>query len=175
MNRRNFLKGGVILAVSAAVTTTAVQSDSDVSPHLVSIHRPSAHEWGMLQNINSYRVSRGLKRLEMSRSLAAAAHHHSYYMSRTDDVDHSLDVDWTRNIYNYGYPAGGALGEVVAAGRSSASGTLQQWKDSPGHNNAILSSNYIRMGAGRVAYGSGKYDYYWCVTLGGLSHRTIYQ
>lgn len=176
MNRRNFILGGagaLLLLPTTDILETSANADTD--PALVSSHWPSTAEWAMLEYINDYRASMGRARLEMSRSLAAAAHHHAWYMSQTDDVDHTLgSVTWEQNIYNYGYPVSG-IGENVAAGRSSASGTLQQWKESTSHNANLLRTEWIRCGVGRVYNPSGNFLYYWCATFGSVSHRTIYQ
>ena len=178
MNRREFIVGvgATVGFMVAPFYGTHTGSNWFVSPSHVASHWPNAHEWAMLNDINAYRVAKGRRRLEMSRSLAAAARHHAYYMSRTDDVDHSLGgVSWAQNIYNYGYPTGGAMGENVAAGRSSSGGILNLWIGSEGHNEVLLDPKYIRLGVGRVYYGAGRYDYYWVATFGSISHRTIYQ
>ena len=174
MNRRNFIiEGAAFMALTPAVIL-AGHSSTDQDVVSVSSHWPNGSEWTMLNAINIYRKENGRGRLEMSRSLAAAARHHAWYMSLTDDVDHSLDVSWSQNIYNYGYPQSTHIGENAAAGRSSAANTLQQWKDSPSHNANLLVRDYIRAGVGRVYNPEGRYKYYWCLTLGNVSHRTIY-
>jgi uncharacterized protein YkwD len=183
MNRRTLLaaSAGALILPSTLIHVASAQdfdesaANDDIAPANVASHVPSAAEWTMVEYLNDYRAANGLGRVEMSRSLAAAARHHAYYMAQTDDVDHSLgSTSWSANIYNYGYPTNGYIGENVAAGRSSASGTLNQWKLSSGHNANLLHTEYIRIGVGRVYRSAGQYDYYWCMTFGSWSHRTIY-
>ena len=127
-----------------------------------------------MNKINAYRAQNGVGSLQMSRSLAAAARHHAYYMSRSDDIDHTLgSVSWIQNIYNYGYPQNYHIGENVLGGRQSSGGALSLWTTSPAHNANMLDPDWIRIGVGRVYYAAGDYDFYWCTTFGSVSHRTI--
>jgi hypothetical protein len=149
-------------------------SESDVAPTGVTGHCPSAVEWEFVNKINSYRSSNGLGGLQMSRSLAAAARHHAYYMSRSDDIDHTLGtVSWSQNIYSYGYPTGYSIGENALAGRQSSGGALSLWITSPTHKANMLDPRWTRIGVGRVYYNPNRYDFYWITTFGSVSHRTI--
>lgn len=135
---------------------------------------PDANECAFLNEINAYRKANGVSPLTFSRSLGMAAAHHSNYMAKTDDIDHTLgSVTWSQNILNYGYPEGQAMGENVLAGRKSAAGALSLWKSSPGHNQNMLSKTWKSIGVGRSVNLDGKYGYYWTTTFGGASHRTI--
>ena len=177
--RREFLIGGVLLSafiVPTIIEATHTGPNGDVLPSHVGSHYPNTLEWAVLNEINAYRQANGIRRLEMSRSLAAAARHHAVYMSLNDDIDHTLGtIDWSRNIWDYGYPISAFIGENAAAGRQSAAGTVAQWKASPPHNANMLNPNFIRIGVGRVYYGEGYYRYYWVTTFGDVSSRTIYQ
>jgi uncharacterized protein YkwD len=167
---------GVLLAGTPSAEASHAGENSDVSPAHVGVHWPNANEWAFLGEINDYRVANGRGMLQMSRSLAAAARHHAYYMSRTDDVDHTLgSVSWSTNIFNYGYTAGCHIGENVLAGRQSAGGALSLWITSEPHRLNMLDPDWIRIGVGRVYYGAGRYDFYWVTDFGACSHRTIYE
>ena len=178
LTRREFVIGGAIAASSllfAGVEATHTGSNGDVAISHVGAHWPSSIEWALLSSVNAYRKSYGRRPLLMSRSLAAAARHHAYYMARTDDVDHTLgSVSWSQNILNYTYPSA-YLGETAAAGRQSANATVYDWAHSPAHNAILLDPKFIRMGAGRVYNGEGVYRFYWIATFGSVSSRTIYQ
>ena len=54
-----------------------------------------------------------------------------------------------------------ANGENIAAGRSSASGTLQQWKDSDGHCRNMMNPNFHVFAIGYFYESSSRYRYYW--------------
>src|SRR5688500_10668218 len=152
----------------------AAGANDDIAPADVGIHCPNGIEWDFVETINAYRNSNGVGDVIMSRSLAAAARHHAFYMSRTDDVDHTLgNKSWIQNIYDYGYPQGYHMGENVAAGRQRSDGILALWRDSPTHNQNMLDPDWIRIGVGRVYYAAGRYQFYWCTTFGNKSHRTI--
>jgi len=53
-----------------------------------------------------------------------------------------------------------ANGENIAAGSSSAEGALEQWKNSPGHCNNMMSPNFKLAGVG-YAEGEIEYRHYW--------------
>lgn len=173
--RRTLILGGLGLASALLLPSSLVDaSNGDVTPAQVGSYCPSGIEWDFLNKLNTYRAQHGRGRLLMSRSLAAAAQHHAYYMSRTDDIDHSLGgVLWSQNIYNFGYPQGYAIGENVLAGRQSSSGALSLWASSPSHNANMLDARWTRVGVGRVYYSPNYYDFYWVTTFGSVSHRTI--
>lgn len=166
MKRRDFIAGGLASIGALAFNIQDAQA----------LWTPTRAECALFHYINEYRRENGVRPLLLSRSLGMAARSHAIYMAETDDVSHTLTglgLTWSENILRFGYPEGYALGEVVAAGRSSAAGTLNQWKNSPGHNRAILNPNFRAMGPGRAVNPDGRYVYYWCVDLGGVRHRTI--
>jgi len=175
VNRRQFVVGAASAASAFVLPAHLLAgTNDDISPFNVSHHCPSGIEWDFVNKINAYRVENGVGKLQMSRSLAAAARHHAYYSSRTDDVDHTLgSKSWVDNIYDYGYPQGYHMGENVLAGRQSSSGALSLWKTSAPHNKNMLDPAWTRIGVGRVYYAAGYYDFYWCTTFGSVSHRTI--
>lgn len=159
---------------TSEMTLYAVGANDDIPPALVSSHCPNVNEWDFVGVINDYRAQNGVGSLQMSRSLAAAARHHAYYASRTDDVDHTLgSKSWVDNIYDYGYPYGYHMGENILGGRQSSSGALNLWISSEGHRLNMIDPDWIRIGVGRVYYAAGDYDFYWCTTFGSVSHRTI--
>ena len=54
-----------------------------------------------------------------------------------------------------------ANGENIAAGRSTASGTLQQWKDSDGHCRNMMNPDFHVFAIGYAYDSSARYRYYW--------------
>ena len=54
-----------------------------------------------------------------------------------------------------------ANGENIAAGRSSASSTLQQWKDSDGHCKNMMNPKFHVFAIGYAYESSARYRYYW--------------
>ena len=54
-----------------------------------------------------------------------------------------------------------ANGENIAAGHSSASSTLQQWKDSDGHCKNMMNPKFHVFAIGYAYESSARYRYYW--------------
>ena len=130
-----------------------------------------SQEAQMIGLINAYRAEHGLPSLASSQTLGAAAEHHSASMARYDYVSHTLipeGITWSRNLKNHGYTYTTYRGENIAAGRSSARDTLQQWKRSPTHNAVLLSTHYKALGVGRAYDESSRYGWYWTLDVGGV-------
>ena len=128
-----------------------------------------SQETKFLSLINSYRASKGLSKLALSRTLGAAAEHHSKDMARYNYFSHTLrgGIAWSTNITNHGYRSSATMGENIAAGHSSAEDTFQQWKNSPGHNKNMLNPNFRAIGIGRASKSTSRYGWYWTTTFGG--------
>ena len=60
--------------------------------------------------------------------------------------------------YDLGYSY---VGENIAAGRSTPAGTMDQWVNSQGHYENIISSNFTQLGVGYVYVPGSTYRYYW--------------
>lgn len=138
-------------------------------------------ELAMLAELNAYRVENGAGELTLSVSLGAAAKHHSESMASFNYFDGSHDlhfegrnqdetITWQENIANHGYPDNThtSRAENLAAGFESAAETLEQWKNSPSHNDHLLSSKYQAIGIGRAFNPEAEYRWYWTVTFGSL-------
>lgn len=94
----------------------------------------------VIDQINQYRVSRGLGALAVSAELTASAQAHSNRMAN-----------------GYGHNHSGYSGEVIGYGCPSVEAAfgyeiVQAWINSPGHN-AILTGNFTQVGYGYVNNG----------------------
>ena len=160
----------LVAIVALTFGATLVRPDS-----AFALWTPTSNECAFLKLINDYRASYGIAPVALSRDLSMAADHHSAYMAKTDDVDHSLEggLSWSQNILNYGYPSGYGMGENVLAGRSSPGGALNLWISSAPHRANMLNKTWKAIGIGREVNTAGKYDYYWTTTFGSVRHRTI--
>ncbi len=128
-------------------------------------------ELEFLQLINDYRAQNGLPRLTMSTALYNASEEHSYDMGVNNYFAHdSLDgrTPWDR-IRAAGYTYNTWLGENIAAGFQSAQSVFDAWRNSPGHNENMLSPNYHAIGIGRVYVPGSYYGWYWTTDFGGVS------
>merc|ERR1739845_72717 len=52
-------------------------------------------------------------------------------------------------------------GENIAAGRGTAEGSLDQWKESDGHCRNMMNSRYTRVGIGYGFNEASRFDHYW--------------
>jgi uncharacterized protein YkwD len=162
-------------AVPAAAAPGAKPAATAPAPITAAQYAPDARECAMLAKINAYRKARGRAPLALSRTLGAAAEHHSRQMASKDYFGHTLSggVTWSRNITNHGYPTGTARAENIAAGHADAAATFAQWKNSSGHRANMLNGTYKAIGIGRAYGGSSTYGWYWTTTFGSAKSGTI--
>ena len=94
----------------------------------------------LLVQINTYRVHNHRASLHFNTRLATAAQAHSNNMARYRLFSHtsSNGVDWARRIRYYGY-RGRYLGENLAVGQFTPSGTFNAWYYSSAHRANMLS------------------------------------
>jgi uncharacterized protein YkwD len=129
--------------------------------------------------INNWRAQNGLGPLGTCISLNRSAQGHSDDMRDQDYFDHvGLDnsLPWDRacsSCFSLGCGPQTAMGENIAAGNPDAQATFLQWKNSPGHNANMLSSNFTMMGIGR-ATGGGTYGVYWTNVFAGNDEPSCY-
>jgi len=151
------------LTLAAPATASAVDPVLDVE------------EKAFCTKINEYRAENGRAPLQLSVSLTNAAEWMSTdlainkYFSHTDSLGRSFSV----RLGAFGYTYSTAKGENLAAGYSSASSTLAQWKASSGHNTAMLNSSYKVIGIGRAYNAASPYKWYWTTDFGGYVDQTI--
>ena len=132
-------------------------------------------ERAFLRLINNYRAQNGRGPLRLTKTLAAAADHHSVDMATKNYFSHTLSggVTWSQNIANHGYTYSTPKGENIAAGNTTASATFTQWKKSSGHNANMLSANFTAIGIGRAYSSSSTYKWYWTTTFGGYQDAAV--
>lgn len=110
----------------------------------------------VLAQVNAERAKAGLSALTMDMDLLDAA------MCRAAEC--CLDFSHTRpNGLDCFSISNKAYGENIAAGNSTAIGTMQQWMNSPGHRQNILTSSYTTMGVGCFSQGG---TYFWVQLFG---------
>lgn len=170
--------GAVLLAVTLASSVGAVGMAAPQAPTESPIMDATkaatfcadGEERAFLQLINNYRASYRLPALRFSRTLGAAADHHSNQMAKNNYFSHTMlhGVTWSRNIVDHGYGFVTSKGENIAAGRASAADTFSQWRNSPDHNAIMLSPSFTAIGIGRGYDASSTYDWYWTTDFGGI-------
>ncbi len=176
-SRRRFVASmGAILGALTPLASSRVLASSGNRPDpeqeaaiSASDYCPEAEELAFLTLINNYRKANGLGSLKLSRTLGAAADHHSRDMASKNYFSHTLanGRSWSTNIKDHGYTASGTIAENIAAGQRSASATFDQWRNSSPHRKNMLSSSYTAIGIGRASKSTSTYRYYWTTTFGG--------
>lgn len=163
------------LAIAGASSLSSVAAPGPqvtaADPSFVSAsgYCADAEERYFLRLINNYRAQYGRAPLRLTKTLGAAADHHSVDMASKNYFSHTLSggVTWSQNITNHGYTYNTYKAENIAAGSATSTQTFTQWKNSSVHRANMLNSNFKAIGIGR-AYGSAStYKWYWTTTFGG--------
>jgi len=174
-----FLLIASALLAPAAIPATAAPGSPVSVDGLAAIsasqYSPDSQECAMLKLINDWRKQNGKTALRLSRTLGAAAEHHSVEMTTYNYFSHTMrnGVTWSQNITKHGYPTGTYRAENIARGNSTAAKTFTQWKNSSGHNANMLSSSYKAIGIGRSYGKNATYNWYWTSTFGSVTDHTI--
>jgi uncharacterized protein YkwD len=128
-----------------------------------------AIEAEVLALINVERAAQGLSPVLEDLSLDAAAQAHSLDMATNGCFTHnSCDgTSWATRVKTY-YAPTTFLGEIQAAGYSTAASVVDGWMNSPGHRDQILGSNFRVAGVSlETAAPGAPYSNYWTVDFGG--------
>ncbi|CAA9576910.1 MAG: Transporter [uncultured Thermomicrobiales bacterium] len=165
------------LAVVGASSLTAAAATPSSAPSFVTGYGfcADAEERAFLRLVNNYRAQYGRAPLRLTRTLGAAADHHSIDMANKNYFSHTLagGITWSQNMSNHGYTYSTARAENIAAGYSTAQQTFNQWKNSAGHNANMLSANFGAIGIGRAYGASSTYKWYWTATFGGYRDAAV--
>lgn len=99
--------------------------------------------------------------------LMISARSHSGDMARRDFFAHETPegvrpVDRARSA---GFP-NDQVGENIAAGRSTAQGTVIQWLHSPGHCRNMMNADYTHLGVGHAYSPTSSTKHYWTQNFG---------
>ncbi|MDQ3012886.1 MAG: CAP domain-containing protein [Acidobacteriota bacterium] len=127
-----------------------------------------SEEQAVLKLINDYRAQNGLNLLRASLALTRAADWMSADMAAKNYFNHadSAGRDPFVRMTAFGYNYGGYRGENIAAGYSDAARTFNLWRNSPGHNAAMLNANFNVIGISRAYGASSTYKWYWTTDFG---------
>lgn len=123
--------------------------------------------------INEYRRERGRPPLSVSITLTKAAAWMSNdmatkdYLNHTDSLGRHADERMAAAGYNYKC----ARGEVLGINRGDARGILQRWKESPAHNQILLTAEYKTVGLRRTCTEAQRC--FWAADFGSYVDRTL--
>jgi uncharacterized protein YkwD len=123
-------------------------------------------ELAFLDKINQYRQQNGKPALTLNGQLNDSSNWMSNdmatknYFSHTDSQGRS-PFDRMR-AFGYSYSA---ASENLYAGKASADGAFESWRNSPGHNTNMLG-NYREIGIARACNANSTYKWYWTTNFG---------
>ena len=175
MQRATVLLLSIVIGFGAIAGQAAAAPGSDGAPPAASFTTTSSfcaddEELEFLRRINDYRAAHGRGRLVLTQTLSAASEHHSLSMAKHNYFDHDLKpegISWSKNMTNHGYDYNTWRGENIAAGRGTAEGAFDQWRNSPAHNDNMLLGHFNAIGIGRVYVADSRYGWYWTTDFGG--------
>lgn len=149
----------VVVAGGLGVATSARPGGVDAAGY-----RADSQECAVLEQINRYRASRNLGKLQLSKSLGAAATDHSADQARQKKMHHS---NLSQLVAKHGYD-GTAFGENVAVGYTSGKAVFGGWQKSAGHNRNMLNGQWKAVGIARDKNGT----WYWTAIFGNEVDKT---
>lgn len=151
------------LLVGPATTATAVTVARD---DMARVSTATLKERGAITLINRVRVRKGCKELRTVASLQTSSGRHASLMARARRLSHQLPGEPTLRSRTTaaGYTDATRLGEVIAAGPTTASGAVKRWLRSSSHRALLLDCRFRAVGAGYVTAGDG--SRWWTVDLG---------
>src|SRR5688500_13229076 len=169
MSRPRFSKIQVVLVSVLCAAVAAAVFVPSRAPAAVAL---DAQEAEMCRLINDYRVSKGLGPLLVSEKLTAAADWYSTDMATKNYVnpDHTDSLGRTikQRIVAFGYDYNTTWAENIAWGRSGASGTFTDWKNSAIHNTNMLTASFKVIGIARATNTNSDFGTYWTTDFGGF-------
>lgn len=171
MTRRRTLHAALAstaLALSAALTflsPAGAQTACSVSADDQAVDTEEAQ---LLDLVNQYRSQQGLRALSLDSALTRAAAWYSrdmatkdyFYNNHVDSLGRNIPTRVTQCGATWNY-----VTENIAAGYASAEETFEQWRQSPGHNSAMLHPDVTRAGIGRAFNSASYYKWYWTLDL----------
>ena len=161
------------VATKPQVQTLVVNSENKSANNLKNANKISQNsgfanfETQLLRLTNRERQKQGLAPLKLSAQLSRAAQLHGTDMAKNNYFSHT-----GRNGSNLGDRAKASgykysrVGENLAAGRSTAEGTMKQWMNSAGHRANILNPKFTEIGFGYANTPNSRYQHYWVQVFG---------
>jgi hypothetical protein len=147
-------KLSVLIALLVALCLLAVGS-------LLPAQAQAGGDTQILAILNTARQNAGLHPLVMNANLVQAAQGHSNYMATTGILSHTgsgnSSVGQRVTAAGYGW---NAVGEnILYRWNLSAQGAFEQWWNSTGHRNNMMSATYCDIGIASTRHSDGRYFY----------------
>lgn len=153
----------LLAAFSGAANSQRVVASGSCSGGDASL---DAEEQALIALTNSYRAEHGLRTLSAAPGLNRTAAWMVADMVTKSGFSHtdSLGRGFAPRANDCGYGAPG--GENIGAGtnRNTAPAAFELFRNSPTHNEIMLSPEFVEIGVGRAS--GGPYGWYWAVEFG---------
>ena len=135
---------------------------------MASIIPSDQFDQAVLKLVNQERSQRDLTSLTLSEKLDTAADLHSQDMLAKNYFDHRGKDGSSpgQRIERAGYTEWNTWGENIAQNQSTAKEVVQDWMESPGHRENILSGDFTHMGLGYAADESAGGEPRWTQVFG---------
>ncbi|KRA39011.1 MULTISPECIES: CAP domain-containing protein [unclassified Nocardioides] len=116
--------------------------------------------------INQARARKGCGALRIMTSLQASSGRHDALMARARRLSHQFPGEATlrTRVAAAGYTGAKMLGEVLAAGPTTASSAVRRWMSSTIHRALLLDCRFRAVGAGYAVSADG--NRWWTIDLG---------
>ena len=159
-----------IFALVAIAAVASIPERSAAAGDCTADASLDSEEQAFLVLINNHRAASGRAPLNASYLLSKSAQWKSQDMGANNYFAHDdLFRTWAQRTRDCGYNYNTYRGENIAAGNSGALATFNQWKNSPGHNQNMLSTNFNSIGIGRAFVPGSRYGWYWTTNFGGVT------
>jgi uncharacterized protein YkwD len=138
------------------------------TPPAAPADRYTALERETVDKINARRRAAGCGGVTLNAQLTTAAERHSRDMATNNFFSHtgSDGSTFDQRIRAAGYTPSQKIGEILAAGYTTADAVVQGWYDSPGHKAIMLDCQYREIGISLEIKDGTQYRYYWTATFG---------
>lgn len=171
MFTRNSIRWAELCAL--VLTMLFLSAPNAAQAQSTSVRTLDEEERVLLRIINEYRREHGRQPVRPSRTLLKAADWMSQdmakkeYLNHTDSLGRKADARMAAAGYNYQC----ARGEVLGINRGDAQGILQRWKDSPAHNQILLTGDYKTVGLRRTCTEAQRC--FWAADFGSYVDQTL--
>jgi hypothetical protein len=158
----------LLVALTLVAQLAHLGPRANAGPNCDSTGSIDSEELQLLRLINNYRTQNGHQPFVFSHNLNRSAAWKAQDIADNDYVAHDdtpIGRTWDARVRECGYTFNTFLGENIAGGDSTASGALDIWQHSPGHNALLLDDTFRAAGIGR-AHNAGGY-WYWVLDVGG--------
>ncbi len=158
----------LLLVGALCVLSAFAASPASAGPNCEGTGSIDSEELQLLRLINDYRVANGRPQYAFSHSLNRSAAWKAQHIADNSYFAHDdvpIERTWNARIRDCGYTFNTYLGENLAGGNPAASGAIDIWQHSPGHDALLLSETFRAIGIGRAQSATGYW--YWVADFGG--------